>query len=85
MGEYVLKIEKLENGYEVEVRDEEQEKKNNAPSKKGGAPVEWKSPWKAYAFSTDKEVIAFITRRLAALPKSEHDEFNDAAEAAFKE
>jgi hypothetical protein len=80
MGEYVLKIEKLENGYEVEVRDNEAEKKN---SKKGN--VVYTEPWKAYAFSTDKEVIAFITRRLAALPKSDHDEFNDAAEAAFKE
>lgn len=84
MGEYVLKIEKLENGYEVEVKDQKQEELNNKPTKKGG-PVEYKSPWKAYAFSTDKEVVAFIKRHLASLPKSSHDEFNDAAAEAFKE
>lgn len=84
MGEYVLKIEKLENGYEVEVKDAKIEEANNKPSKKG-APVAWESPWKAYAFSTDKEVIAFVTRHLASLPKSAHDEFNDAASEAFKE
>lgn len=85
MGEYVLKIEKLENGYEVEVKDSAQEKKNNTPSKKNGPAIEWKDPWKAYAFSTDKEVIAFVKRHLSSLPKSSQDDFNDAAEAAFKE
>lgn len=80
MGEYVLKIEKLENGYEVEVRDAEQAAKND---KKGNHV--YMDPWKAYAFPTDKEVVAFIKRHLASLPKSSHDEFNDAAEEAFKE
>lgn len=84
MSEYVLKVEKLENGYEVEIKDREQEVLNNKPSKKN-APVEWKDPWKAYAFSTDKEVVAFIKRHLASLPKSSHDAFNEAAEEAFKE
>ena len=84
MGEYVLKVEKLENGYEVEVRDAEQEAKNNKPSKKNEV-TPYVEPWKAYAFTTDKEVVAFIKRHLASLPKSSHDEFNDAAEEAFKE
>ncbi len=84
MGEYVLKIEKLENGYEVEVRDAEQAAKNNKPSKKNEV-TPYADPWKAYAFTTDKEVVAFIKRHLASLPKSSHDEFNDAAAEAFKE
>ena len=84
MGEYVLKVEKLENGYEVEIRDAEQEAKNAKPPKKNEA-TQYVDPWKAYAFTTDKEVVAFIKRHLASLPKSSHDEFNDAAEEAFKE
>lgn len=84
MGEYVLKVEKLENGYEVEVMDAKIKAENDKPSKKGALGT-YKSPWKAYAFSTDKEVIAFVAKHLASLPKSSEDEFNDAADEAFKE
>lgn len=76
MSEEVLRIEKLENGYEVEVCDPDIKKANAKPK------TEWKSPWKAYAFSTDKEVIAFVTKHLASLPKSAQDEFNSAASEA---
>jgi len=76
MSEDVLRIEKLENGYEVEVCDPDIVENNAKPKS------QWKSPWKAYAFSTDKEVIAFVTKQLAALPKSDQDEFNSAASEA---
>ena len=79
MSEEVLRIEKLENGFEVEVRVKPTKKD------KGAGLAEYQDPWKAYAFTTDKEVIAFVTRHLASLPKSSEDEFNDAADAAFKE
>lgn len=84
MGEYVLKIEKLENGYEVEVKDAKIAAENDKPRKSGQA-YSWQDPWKAYAFSTNKEVIAFVTKHLNSLPKSDHEQFNEAAEEAFKE
>lgn len=84
MNDCTLRIEKLENGYEVEIRDPKISAENDKPSKKGEIKP-WKDPWKSYAFSTDKEVIAFVTRHLASLPKSSQDDFNDAAEEAFKE
>lgn len=79
MGEDVLRIEKLENGYEVEVRDPKIDAANQKPK------ADWKSPWKAYAFSTSGEVVAFVSKHLDSLPKSSQDEFNDAAATAFAE
>ena len=77
MSDEILRIEKLENGFTVEVRDPKIDEANQKPK------VSWKSPWKEYAFSTSKEVIAFVTSHLGSLPKSAGDEFNDAAEEAF--
>lgn len=77
MSNEVLRIEKLENGFTVEVRDPKIDEANRKPK------ANWKSPWKEYAFSTSKEVIAFVTSHLSSLPKSAGDEFNDAAEEAF--
>ncbi len=74
-----IRIEKLENGFEVEVYDEKISKANEKPK------AAYQSPWKKYAFSTGKEVIAFVTRHLDAMPKSTEDEFNEAAKEAFKE
>lgn len=61
MDGYVAKIEKLENGYEVEVCDPEQQKNNQKPSSK------WKDPWKGYAFSTKEEVVKFLEKVLDKL------------------
>lgn len=77
MSDDILKIEKLENGFTVEVRDPKIDAANRKPK------ASWESPWKEYAFSTSKEVIAFVTSHLGSLPKSAGDEFNDAAEEAF--
>lgn len=77
MSDYSIRIEKLENGFEVEVCDPAIRKANEKPK------AQWKDPWKKYAFSTGKEVIAFVTRHLASVPKSGMDEFNEAADEAF--
>lgn len=62
-GDCVAKIEKLENGYTVEVVDDEQRAINADPKSK----KPWKDPWKAYAFSTSAEVTAFLTSHLDKL------------------
>ena len=77
MNDFVLKIEKLENGFEVSICDEKISAANSKPK------ANWQNPWKEYAFSTSKEVIAFVTSHLGSLPKSPSDQFNEAAAEAF--
>ena len=79
MSETVLRLERLENGFEVEIFDEKTSKANE---KKG---ARYESPWKGYAFTTGKEVIEFITKHINSLPKSSDEEFADAAAEAFNE
>ena len=77
MGETVLKIEKLENGYEVEICDPDIMEANQKP--KGG----YTDPWKAYAFSTAEEVKNFVGEHLDSLkPPPDADE---EYKAAFKQ
>lgn len=75
-GDCVARIEKLENGYTVEVVDEAQRDKNNDPKSKAA----WVDPWKSYAFSTSAEVMEFIGKHLDALkpPPSADEEFSSA-------
>lgn len=77
MGETVLRVEKLENGFEVEIYDEKISKANEKPK------ANYTSPWKAYAFTTSAEVVKFVEKHLDGLPKSPQDEFNNAAAEAF--
>lgn len=66
----VLKIEKLENGYEVSICDPEIQKANADPKNK-----KWQSPWKDYAFTTAKEVADFVAEHLDSLtPPPDADE-----------
>lgn len=61
MDNCVLRIEKLENGYEVEIYDTETAKKNESPKSK------WQDPWKGYAFTTAEEVKNFVGEHLDSL------------------
>lgn len=79
MSETVLRVEKLENGFEVEILDAKIQAANQKPKSN------YESPWKAYAFTTAAEVVKFVGKHLDGLPKSSQDEFNDAAAEAFKE
>lgn len=69
MSNCVLRIEKLENGYEVEVYDEAIGKKNDSPKS------QYKDPWKGYAFTTADEVKTFVGEHLDSLkPPPDADE-----------
>ena len=73
----VLKIERLQNGYEVSVVDEKIVAANNKPQSK------YESPWKSYAFPDVAAVVKFIEASLAALkppPKAD-----DVYAEAFKQ
>ncbi len=80
-GEDVLRIEKLENGYEVEVCDPKIMENNRKPK------TEYKSPWKGYAFTTKEEVVAFISEHLDSLqpPPDADTEFGQAFDEASSE
>jgi hypothetical protein len=69
MGETVLRIEKLQNGWEVEINDPKIIEENRKPKNS------WTDPSKAYAFATAKEVADFITEHLDSLePPPDADE-----------
>ena len=72
MGECVLKVAKLENGYEVEVYDETIAKKNDSPKSK------YQDPWKGYAFTTADAVKTFVGEHLDSLkpPPSADEEYD---------
>lgn len=77
MGDCCLKVEKLENGFEVEVRDPKIDEENAKPKSM------WKDPWKSYAFTTAAEASAFITAKLSSMPKSGKEQFDEEADKIF--
>lgn len=60
-GDTVLRIEKLENGYEVEICDPKIQAANDKPKSN------WQDPWKGYAFTTAEEVKNFVGEHLDSL------------------
>lgn len=81
MGDTVLRIEKLENGYEVEICDEKILASNEKPKST------YADPWKGYAFTTVDEVSAFVAQHLDALkpPPDADKEYGDAFTQATAE
>lgn len=76
MSDCILRVEKLTNGYEVEIQDPKIVAENAKPRSS------WKDPWKGYAFKTAEETGAFISAVLDKLaPPDSGDEFA----AAFNE
>jgi hypothetical protein len=67
MSDTVCRIEKLTNGYTVEIPDAERQKKNKNPK----SP--YVDPWKEYAFATAAEAAAFVTTHLNSLSPVEDD------------
>lgn len=76
MSHNVCKIERLANGYEVELTDPQIVKENQ--SAKLGKP--WKDPKVCYAFKSAKEVVKFLSKHLeTALPLDEYSTSFDKA------
>lgn len=74
-----IRIECLENGYEVECLDPKIAEQNA----KGKGIYE--DPYKAYAFSTAEEVVKFVQEKLKTMKPSGNDEYSKAfKEAASK-
>jgi len=80
-GEDVLRVEKLENGYEVEICDPKIMAANQKPKSS------YESPWKGYAFTTAAEVVAFISEHLDSLkpPPDADTEYTEGFKQASTE
>lgn len=76
----VLRIEKLENGYEVEICDPKVMESNRKPKSN------YEDPWKGYAFTTADEVKAFVGQHLDSLkpPPDADEEYSSAFDAETK-
>jgi hypothetical protein len=77
-GDCIVRIEKLENGYEVEICDPDIQESNAKPKST------WEDPWKGYAFTTADEVKTFIGVHLDQLkpPPGPDEEYAKAFESA---
>lgn len=80
MSDYVCRIERLANGYEVEISDPKIVAQNN---KRSSGNYTWRDPMVGYSFKTVAEVCAFLEKNLEkALPE---DEFGKTFDAAVEE
>lgn len=81
MGDTVLRIEKLENGYEVEICDPKIMESTDKPKSN------YQDPWKAYAFTTAEEVKNFVGEHLDSLkpPPDADEEYSAAFDEATKD
>lgn len=78
-GDCIARIDKLENGYTVEVYDQDTADANNKPKN-----TSYESPWKEYAFETGDKVIEFLTKHINSLkpPPDADTQFSDAFDTA---
>ena len=78
MSDTILRVEKLENGYTVEVCDEKVMANNRKPKSN------YEDPWKEYAFEDAAGVVAFVTAHLDKLkpPPGPGEEYDDAFKQA---
>lgn len=83
-SECTIRIERLQNGYNVRITDPEIAKKNEARDKgKDGCCEPWSDPQVSYAFSTSEEVLGFLKTNIdKALPV---DEYSSTFDKAAKE
>ena len=76
MSEYSVRIERLANGYEVEITDP----KVVAANRKTNRDTPWRDPKVCYAFPDVKSVLAFLNKNLEkATPMDEYSTSFDAA------
>jgi hypothetical protein len=81
MSDCIIRVEKLENGYEVEICDPKIMAENEKPKSS------WQDPWKGYAFTTSQEAVAFISEHMDSLksPPDADKEYGDAFKQAANE
>jgi len=82
MDRYVCRIERLNNGYEVELTDPQIVAANNKRDNSGTRVGQWRDPKVGYVFKTVKEVTDFLSKNLdKAMPLDEYGSSFDSAVA----
>lgn len=78
MGDTVLRVEKLTNGYTVSICDPKVMENNRKPKS------EYEDPWKEYAMTSAEEVKTFIGLHLDSLkpPPGADEEYAEAFKQA---
>lgn len=79
MADCILRIEKLTNGYTVEIPDPTAQKNNKDPKKP------YMDPWKEYGFATPEEVTTFVQGHLATLEPVDDDYATSFARATSED
>lgn len=87
MDSYVCRIERLNNGYEVELTDPAIVAANKKRDNSKGPYTPWRDPKVGYVFKTVKEVTDFLSKNLdKALPLDEYgSSFDDAVAEASED
>ncbi len=85
MSDCVVRIDKLANGYEVEMTDPKiVEANNKRDNSTGGKYTPWKDPKVGYVFKTVDEVVGFLTKALpTAMPVK--DDYSTSFDSALGE
>jgi hypothetical protein len=79
MSDCILKVERLENGFEVEVYDDDTAEKNR---KSSGI---YTDPYKSYAFNNMEDAVEFIGKTLKMKKsKGSDDEYSESFAKAVK-
>lgn len=84
MGDYCVRIEKMTNGYEVEIKDPAIVKANAKRDLSAKTYTPYKDPMRSYVFTDCDAVLAFLKKNLdKALPDDEYaSAFDVAAESS---
>lgn len=82
-GSEIIRVCRLENGFEVEVYEPAPRKKDKTKKDSCCAPTLYDDPWKAYAFETEEAALTFIAGKLPGLSRKTPDQemedaFNEA-------
>lgn len=80
MGDCTIRIEKLQNGFNVRMTDPEIVKANNERPKDGKDYTPWRDPQVTYTFKSSAEVVEFIKNNIdKAVPTDDYSSSFDAA------
>jgi hypothetical protein len=89
VSEGCIRIECLTNGYTVSVDDPKIRKKNDERDNSKGPYTPWQDPERKFAFTTEAQVIAFVTKNLKkVMPAKKAQDYEtsfDTAVAAEKD
>jgi hypothetical protein len=80
-----IRIERLENGFTVEMDDPAIVKANNKRDNSKGPYIPYRDPSRKFTFQDKKAVMAFITKNIDKIIPEPKDDFTSSFNIASKE